>query len=170
MTLVLIFVYAFGYGLNKLPFYVVLLSVTRFYRFFRLILKITYIKVIYMSLVEFFPYIKTIFFTLGLMFFFFYGLGNHIFGGHLNESQRHKLEDTKLPGDYIYNNFNDAQSGIILLFELIVVNNWMVNAAVHVTVMNNNHFYRIFFIIWYFFGVILAVNIVVAFIIDFLVN
>lgn len=77
MTLVLIFVYAFGYGLNKLPFYVVLLSVTRFYRFFRLILKITYIKVIYMSLVEFFPYIKTIFFTLGLMFFFFYGLGKH---------------------------------------------------------------------------------------------
>lgn len=56
-----------------------------------------------------------------------YSIGNHIFGGHLNESQRHKLEDTKLPGDYIYNNFNDAQSGIILLFELIVVNNWMVN-------------------------------------------
>lgn len=51
----------------------------------------------------------------------------------------------------------------------MVVNNWMTNVAVHTTIMNSKN-YRIFFIVWYFFGVILAVNIVVAFIIDFLVN
>lgn len=28
---------------------------------------------------------------------------------------------------YIYNNFNDLASGFVLLFELLIVNNWMVN-------------------------------------------
>ena len=45
----------------------------------------------------------------------------------------------------------------------------MVNVDVHVRIMHSK-FYRIYFILWYLFSVVLLLNIMVAFIIDYLVS
>jgi hypothetical protein len=57
----------------------------------------------------------------------------------------------------------------MLLFELMIVNNWYVNVEVHCVVMNSK-IYRIFFIVYYIISVILCLNIIIAFIIEFTVN
>ena len=68
------------------------------------------------------------------MFFFLYSaIGIHLFGGYYTNKQADLID----PPNYIYNNFNDLYSSLVLLFELLIVNNWMVNAAVAVTIMGS---------------------------------
>ena len=63
-------------------------------------------------------------------------------------------------------NFNDLMSSIITLFVLIVVNNWYVIVAMCVDIKGGNLFVRYFFVIFYYFGVIIGLNIIIAFAID----
>ena len=51
------------------------------------------------------------------------------------------------------------------LFELMVVNNWQVNVKMYVDVTNTT-LTRVFFMMFYYFSVIIGLNIVVAFAID----
>ena len=48
----------------------------------------------------------------------------------------------------------------------MIVNNWYVVVQQFVDVLNGNTLYRIYFIIFYYFGVVIGLNIVVAFAID----
>ena len=57
-------------------------------------------------------------------------------------------------------------SSIITLFVLIVVNNWYVIVAMCVDIKGGNLFVRYFFVIFYYFGVIIGLNIIIAFAID----
>ena len=52
------------------------------------------------------------------------------------------------------------------LFVLIVVNNWYVIVAMCIDIKGGNLYYRYFFIIFYYFGVIIGLNIIIAFAID----
>ena len=63
-------------------------------------------------------------------------------------------------------NFNDLMSSIITLFVLIVVNNWYVIVAMCVDIKGGNTLYRYFFVVFYYFGVIIGLNIIIAFAID----
>ena len=56
----------------------------------------------------------------------FNALGQHIFGGYVNDSLIDQLS-TPINKNYILNNFNDIYMGWIFLFELLVVNNWNLN-------------------------------------------
>merc|ERR1719242_2441297 len=49
--------------------------------------------------------------------------------------------------------------------ELSIVNNWQVISQTFIT-MKDNDYYRVYFIAFYFFAVILLLNIIVAFILD----
>jgi hypothetical protein len=48
----------------------------------------------------------------------------------------------------------------------MIVNNWYVVVQQFVDVLNGNTLYRIYFIVFYYFGVVIGLNIVVAFAID----
>ena len=67
------------------------------------------------------------------------------------------------------NNFNDHASGMVVCFELLVVNNWHILMQVFYAVASNSFqkaMVRLFFIIVYVFGVLVCLNIVIAFSID----
>ena len=63
-------------------------------------------------------------------------------------------------------NFNDLMSSYVTLFVLIVVNNWYVIVQMCVDIMGGALIYRYFFVIFYYFGVIIGLNIIIAFAID----
>ena len=52
------------------------------------------------------------------------------------------------------------------LFILIVVNNWFVIVGMYVDIKGGNRAWRIFFILFYYFGVSICLNIIVSFCID----
>lgn len=57
-------------------------------------------------------------------------------------------------------------SSYITLFILIVVNNWYVIVQMCVDIKGGALMYRVFFIVFYYFGVIIGLNIIIAFAID----
>lgn len=63
-------------------------------------------------------------------------------------------------------NFNDFLSSMLTLFALMVVNNWMVIVDLYVQVSDDNNWVRVFFCLFFYFSVIIGINIVVAFAID----
>ena len=56
----------------------------------------------------------------------------------------------------------------MILFELMIVNNWLNNVDVHVLYFGTKNC-RFFFVIWNIIGVVLFCNILIANIIDYLV-
>ena len=62
-------------------------------------------------------------------------------------------------------NFNDLLSSFTTLFALMVVNNWMVITAMYVETMGSA-WYEVYFGLFYYFSVVIGINIVVAFAID----
>ena len=62
-------------------------------------------------------------------------------------------------------NFNDLTSSWITLYTLMIVNNWFVIVDMYVDVAGNE-FVRIYFMAFYYFGVMVGINIVIAFAID----
>ena len=67
--------------------------------------------------------------------------------------------------DYWANNFNDVLSGINVLFNLLVVNNWT-NCEIGFEAVTGAKWVRLFFLSFHVLGVILVNNLVIAFIIN----
>lgn len=55
---------------------------------------------------------------------------------------------------------------LVTLFTLMIVNNWFTIAQMFIDVKNGEEIYKIYFLLFYYFGVIIGLNIVVAFAID----
>ena len=88
------------------------------------------------------------------------------FGGEITEDSAMILADSSIPDNYFLMNFNDLMSSIVTLFALVVVNNWYVIVAMCVDVKSGKTWYRYYFVLFYYFGVIIGLNIVIAFAID----
>lgn len=96
-------------------------------------------------------------------------LGLQIFGGVINTDPASKYSAAVAASDfgtngYYANNFNDMPSAMVLLFELLLVNNWFVLASGFAAACGL--WARLYFASFYIFGVIICLNIVVAFILD----
>jgi len=89
-----------------------------------------------------------------------------LFGGEIKEDAASIKRDSSIPNGYFLMNFNDLMMSIVTIFALIVVNNWYLIVAMCVDVMGGNTMYRIYFLIFYYFGVIIGLNIIMAFSID----
>jgi len=59
-----------------------------------------------------------------LIFICFSIAGTHLWGGKIHNNT---IYPASVPALYYYNNFNDVASGMVTLFELLIVNNWQVN-------------------------------------------
>lgn len=114
------------------------------------------------------------------LFYIFAMIGMVLFGGDVTKStvtqQYEHAVDTKneemaiywkgvLESFYFLNNFNDFMHSMVTLMELSIVNNWQVISQTFIA-MKDNDYYRVYFIAFYFFAVILLLNIIVAFILD----
>ena len=89
-----------------------------------------------------------------------------MFGGEIRQDSPEIIHDSSIPDNYYLCNFNDLISSLVTLFILIVVNNWYVIVAMCVDIKGGNMFYRYFFVVFYYFGVIVGLNIIIAFAID----
>mmetsp|Transcript_13614 Transcript_13614/g.21303 ORF Transcript_13614/g.21303 Transcript_13614/m.21303 type:complete len:192 (+) Transcript_13614:1711-2286(+) len=102
---------------------------------------------------------------LMIIYYLFALTGMLIFGGKIQKNMPAIMNDPSIPPTYFLDNFNDLASSFVTLFTLMVVNNWMVQVDMYVTVMGSP-FYRFYFGFFYYFSVIIGINIVVAFTLD----
>lgn len=100
------------------------------------------------------------------IFYEFACLGSLIFGGKIQTTSPQIIHDASIPDNYYLINFNDLISSFVTLFILVVVNNWFVIVQMCVDIMGGNVYVRLYFIIFYYFGVLIGLNIVIAFAID----
>ena len=100
------------------------------------------------------------------IFYVFAQMGSALFGGEIREDSPSIIHDSSIPDNYYLMNFNDLTSSMVTLFALIVVNNWYVIVAMCVDVKGGDTIYRYYFVVFYYFGVIIGLNIIIAFAID----
>lgn len=103
--------------------------------------------------------------TLLTIYYLFAQLGMQLFGGRIYKGSRVIDQDASIPDNYHLMNFNDLLSSFTTLFALMVVNNWMVITAMYVETMGSA-WYEVYFGLFYYFSVVIGINIVVAFAID----
>lgn len=100
------------------------------------------------------------------IFYTFAQIGMICFGGEISQSSPAIVADSSIPDNYFLMNFNDLMSSLVTLFALIVVNNWYVIVAMCVDIKGGYTIYRYYFVLFYYFGVIIGLNIIIAFAID----
>lgn len=62
-------------------------------------------------------------------------------------------------------NFNDFGASIVTLFHIMIVNNWYLTCNMYCIVVGNN-WPRVYFISFWFFTVLVLLNLVIAFVIE----
>lgn len=96
----------------------------------------------------------------------FASIGCLVFGGKISP-ERHRIErrapDFSSAADvgYYANSMNDLGSAMVLLFELLVVNNWYVLVEGYVAAVDSK-WARVFFVCWWIVGVLTLLNVLVA--------
>ena len=147
----------------------------RMLRLLRLLRKVSAFRVIVATFLRVLPAATVQIKCISLLIFVFACVGLHLFGGIITTDdtsgvvitpeQAHALADSDFgTSGYYANNFNDLPSGCITLFELTVVNNWFVITDGYAAVRGKSA--RAFFIAYYLLGVVIGLNIVVAFVLD----
>jgi two pore calcium channel protein len=119
---------------------------------------------------EIFPAAIHVFTVLLFLMYGFAALGMILYGGLITRDPSNPLSMAILgndfsDNDYWANNFNDMMSGMNVLFNLLVINNWT-NCEIGFEAVTGGKWVRLYFLAFYIFGVILIDNLVIAFIIN----
>eukprot|EP00927_Polykrikos_kofoidii_P025859 TRINITY_DN23170_c0_g1_i1.p1 TRINITY_DN23170_c0_g1~~TRINITY_DN23170_c0_g1_i1.p1 ORF type:complete len:753 (-),score=76.64 TRINITY_DN23170_c0_g1_i1:374-2632(-) len=155
------------YFLVKIP------VLCRFVRLFRLLHHVPAFHTIFEALVAVKPGARRVLPLLLCAMLFFNALGCDLFGGLITTDPGNpssaKLTGTAFAtGLYFPMNFNDAPSGLVVLFGCLVMNNWDTYvdgfAAVAGTVA------RIYFVAWFIVGVLIGMNLLTSVVLDAFVN
>ncbi|OQS07020.1 two pore calcium channel protein 1 [Thraustotheca clavata] len=138
------------------------LLTARCLRVLRLIMNFEYYRAIFLTWVRLLPIGKDLLLVLFCNMNFFASLGHSLFGGLISPGRMQTSfpNSTYTTSGYAVNNFNDIPSGMVTLFELLLVNNWFVIAEGHVLVTSAAA--RLFFIAFWLIGVILTLNLFIA--------
>lgn len=107
------------------------------------------------------PYLGTIFCFLC----FYCSLGVQFFGGIVNAGNPYASETDLADSDYLLFNFNDFQSGMITLHNLLVQNNWQIWIESYKELTSTAWTYA-YFVSFYVITVLLLLNLVVAFVLE----
>lgn len=107
------------------------------------------------------PYLGTIFCVLC----FYCSLGVQIFGGIVNVGNPDLVETYLADSDYLLFNFNDYPSGMVTLYNLLVMGNWQVWMQSYKELTKTAWTY-VYFVSFYLITVLLLLNLVVAFVLE----
>lgn len=107
------------------------------------------------------PYLGTIFCVLC----FYCSLGVQFFGGIVNAGNPYAYETDLADSDYLLFNFNDFQSGMLTLYNLLVQNNWQIWIESYTELASTGWTYA-YFVSFYVITVLLLLNLVVAFVLE----
>ena len=151
------------------PIYLRYALLLRFVRFFRVFYLIPAVAFIFSTFVRIIPNATVLIAVLLSGMYFIAALGMQFFGGLINRDPSREqgallTADKDWPNYYWPNNFNDMMSGMVVCFELLVVNNWHVVTEGFTCVAGN--WARWFFIINYLFMHNLILNLLIAFAIE----
>ena len=136
-------------------------------RFARLLGLFPQVAVVVATFVRMLPAAAKLLKVLFVTMFVFSTLGVQLFGGIINYGPNGAVLAATTFGEanYYANNFNDLASGFVVCFELLVVNNWFIIAK-GFSAVAPMPLVRIFFVAVYIFGVLVCLNIVIAFAIE----
>lgn len=110
-----------GMNTSLVEFFVLL----RIIRVFYLLLEINSFKQVFESLLSFIPFMLDHLAALFTFYCFFAVLGMHIFGGLINKHVELSFSNgNSYASYYYYSNFNDFLSSLLILFSLMIINNW----------------------------------------------
>ncbi|WOG98746.1 hypothetical protein DCAR_0418091 [Daucus carota subsp. sativus] len=107
------------------------------------------------------PYLGTIFCVLCV----YCSFGVQLFGGLVNAGNLRLAETDLADSDYLLFNFNDYQSGMVTLFNLLVMGNWQIWMQSYKELTYSAWSY-IYFVSFYLVTVLLLLNLVVAFVLE----
>ena len=108
--------------------------------------------------------------ALLIIMYFFALVGMSLFGGLILKGSKKIFEDSSNPNTYHLMNFNDLFSSLVTLFSLMIVNNWNMITQLSVSAYDGAKWVRWYFIAWYFFSVIICLNVILAFAIDMYIS
>jgi len=121
--------------------------------------------------VDIIPAASSVFMILVFILYFFASMGMFLYGGLITRDPANPLSYTLLEADdfvdnnYWANNFNDMFSGMNVLFNLLVVNNWT-ECEIGLEYVTGAKRVRFFFLAFHLLGVIVISNVVTSFIIN----
>ena len=138
----------------------------RMLKLLTLLYEIQTMRVIFETMKNLLGPLNNLIIVMATIFYVFAQLGMVFFGGLIKDNSPQIVSDSSIPDNYYLINFNDLMSSYITLFILIVVNNWYVIVQMCVDIKDGALIYRYFFVIFYYFGVIIGLNIIIAFAID----
>lgn len=155
------------YSDSRLIRYVIM---ARVLRLSRLLFAMKPFQVIAGITAEIFPLSAHVLLLLFSIMYIFAALGMYLFGGMISRDPNNPLSYLVLNTDfseneYWANNFNDMISGVNVLFNLLVVNNWT-ECAVGFEAVTQTRLSRLFFLIFHIIGVIGVSNVVIAVIVN----
>ena len=99
------------------------------------------------------------------IFYIYAFIGMIFFGGKVDFENEAIRNNDATPDIWALNNFNDFLNSYLVLFELTIVNNWMITAEMYVNVIETK-WVLIYFVSFYIIGVLVGMNILVCFAID----
>jgi hypothetical protein len=99
------------------------------------------------------------------IFYIYAFFGMMFFGGKVDFENEAIRNNDATPDIWALNNFNDFPNSYLVLFELTIVNNWMVTAEMYEEVIGTK-WVLIYFVSFYHIGVLVGMNILVCFAID----
>ena len=143
-----------------------ILRVTRIFKVFHAFPRF---RIVLDTLVNILPSLATYGSILFIIFYCFAIIGMELFHGRIMDEGEYcgniKLKDSEFyRHEYCPNNFNHMLSSFIVLFELMVVNQWHVITEGYVLV--SSKWARIYFITFHLVCVILILNILTAFVLE----
>jgi two pore calcium channel protein len=173
VTLPLVIVVYSPYKIKYLPGYnervITYMWLIRFTRLSRCLRHVRRFDVLIRTLLLLLPSAGRLLRLLFCIFFLYSVLGMQIFGGLITTNPTDpnfaKLNSTAYgSSNYYANNFNDMYSGFVVLFELLVGNDWFVLADGFEAVTSVNA--RLYFASFYILGTLVSFNIIVASVLD----
>jgi len=143
---------------------------SRVLRLLRLLIAIPQFQVTGRIFTDLSPVASRVFLLLMVIMYVFSAIGMQCFGGLVtrdpNNQISYRLKDTDFAdNEYWGNSFNDMLSGMNVLFNLLVVNNWPEEAD-GILAVSGTRLSRYFFVVFHIFGVIIVNNVVVAYVVD----
>ena len=138
----------------------------RMLKLLTLLYEVEVMRIIFETLKNLLGPLNNLVIVMMTIFYVFAQCGMLMFGGKIRSDSPEIVHDSSIPDNYYLMNFNDLCSAYVTLFVLIVVNNWYVIVAMCVDIKGGNTLYRYFFVVFYYFGVIIGLNIIIAFAID----
>lgn len=153
------------------PTLIKLVVMARVCRLIRLLFALKAFEMFGTISIDILPALKGVFAILLFVVYFFASLGVFLYGGLITRDPENPLSFALLEADdfvdngYWANNFNDMMSGVNVLFNLLVVNNWT-ECEIGFEYVTGSKMVRLYFFFFNLIGVIVISNVVTSFIIN----